>query len=548
MAEHSHQFNLGVFVEPTGAIVTVAGGVDSGMYAERALDDVADVYVAMDIPRRAALEKREFVSVPEQSVKTAALSAALELGVAEQWWFGGHSNAYLWPGGFAYENSFPSTSREQRCVAWAPGCWTLNPGGLFASIAEDWLLDRGGGTRLASAVGNLDIGWDRFHATSLGHLRNARHAIQLDGVPRSVARVLYDAVLEASDTGVGPWTNALSLAAWGSFTVLKPHVNPVGDLTAAGGRTTAVIAWTEPGQPVGTASEYEIRYKADSPLNETNFTTGALADGPPVPGDQGTPHCMELSGLVQCRPYYFAMRTKHNGAWSRVGNVATATTKCSGSVIAMCESEGLLGGGGEGGESSRQRGEYAMEGHTELGARARDQTLLRGLPGESIRDVCRLGHVGATDDRVPSIRLTQTCSRRAELGSIAIGYVDRPEGAFTVAATDSVLVGVLGHVQAIEDAYGRSRSELREPGAIWAGRRGESLTIQLPTTQNRAALVFESRCESGIATSDSLGIGIEAMRGQGEWVHMRTVYPRRDFDYTAIPVDQGTLVRLDSPA
>lgn len=122
----------------------------------------------------------------------------------------------------------------------------------------------------------------------------------------------------------------------------------VTDLTAAMGRTTALLSWTESGDDgtAGTASGLDLRYSIDPISSEAGFASAAqVYPAPPTLGP-GAVHCQLLSGLETCTSYYFAIKTVDDaGNWSPIGNVRQGTTHCSGQTEMTCDT-GLPNGPG----------------------------------------------------------------------------------------------------------------------------------------------------------------------------------------------------------
>lgn len=112
----------------------------------------------------------------------------------------------------------------------------------------------------------------------------------------------------------------------------------VNDLSVESvGKTSIAVSWTAPGDngQSGTAQFFDLRY-ATFPLTEYNFLGGTQVSTEP-PGEAGTNHCIEIENLNSCTQYYFALKTSDDAFnTSAIGNVASGTTKCSGSSIATC--------------------------------------------------------------------------------------------------------------------------------------------------------------------------------------------------------------------
>jgi hypothetical protein len=113
----------------------------------------------------------------------------------------------------------------------------------------------------------------------------------------------------------------------------------VNSLAAGAGRSTIAVSWTAPGdnEITGTAVAYDLRMSMSS-INEGNFYS-ANPVWTSAPQEAGTPECVELSGLNSCTWYYFAMNTTDDmGNVSAISNVASAKTRCTGSLVVICGS------------------------------------------------------------------------------------------------------------------------------------------------------------------------------------------------------------------
>jgi uncharacterized repeat protein (TIGR01451 family) len=71
------------------------------------------------------------------------------------------------------------------------------------------------------------------------------------------------------------------------------------------------LAWTAPGDDdtTGTATEYDIRYRTDTPITSANWATSTQAAGEPVPSIAGTNESFTVHSLLPATTYYFAMKT-----------------------------------------------------------------------------------------------------------------------------------------------------------------------------------------------------------------------------------------------
>ena len=104
------------------------------------------------------------------------------------------------------------------------------------------------------------------------------------------------------------------------------------------GTTTMALNWTAPGDDstFGTAVQYDLRYSTSS------IDAGTFASATPFtiapPRTAGSSECRIVSGLLGCRTYYFAIKTKDDaGNWSAISNLpVTGTTVCGQNTVAYC--------------------------------------------------------------------------------------------------------------------------------------------------------------------------------------------------------------------
>jgi hypothetical protein len=111
----------------------------------------------------------------------------------------------------------------------------------------------------------------------------------------------------------------------------------VSSLTAGSGRSTIAVSWNAPGDDggTGTAVTYDLRMSMSS-INEGNFYS-ANPVAVSAPQEAGATECVQLAGLNSCTWYYFALKTTDDmGNVSAISNVASAKTRCTGSLIVDC--------------------------------------------------------------------------------------------------------------------------------------------------------------------------------------------------------------------
>jgi len=137
-----------------------------------------------------------------------------------------------------------------------------------------------------------------------------------------------------------------------SMTDPKPTTDLASDLMMS---TEVWLTWTAPGEGVGAAVEYDLRW-SQWPIEDWNFEGCARAWEVPAPGTPGNPEGYAITNLQPCTPYWFALKSKDAcGAWSPMSNVVAGGTSCWG------------GGGGGGGFIAAPEGAVALSTGEETG-------------------------------------------------------------------------------------------------------------------------------------------------------------------------------------
>jgi hypothetical protein len=130
----------------------------------------------------------------------------------------------------------------------------------------------------------------------------------------------------------------------------------VTDLGAAAGRGNIKLGWTSTGEDtsVGTAYSYDIRQCQCSSASFTWSTATPI--GGPTPAESGNSECMVISFLPDGTTFSFALKTRDvAGNWSLMSNVASATTRTTGTLTYECGGGGLIAQQeGPGPEQARQ--------------------------------------------------------------------------------------------------------------------------------------------------------------------------------------------------
>jgi len=139
----------------------------------------------------------------------------------------------------------------------------------------------------------------------------------------SSATVRYFAIRSTDDLGL-------------NSTVVACPPGQITDLSAAAGRGNIKLAWTAPSEQGGTVSTYDIRM-CQCASGSFSWTTATGQSGP-TPGAPGNTECDVISGLDDGTTYSFAVKSQDAaGNWSAMSNVASATTRTTGSLTYSCD-------------------------------------------------------------------------------------------------------------------------------------------------------------------------------------------------------------------
>jgi hypothetical protein len=140
--------------------------------------------------------------------------------------------------------------------------------------------------------------------------------------PRTEASAIYDPVNDQVVVFGGRNTSA-ALAGLYALRFVPPTTLRA---EPEGGYRSADLDWVAPN---GDVAEYDVR-RSLAPITCSNFLSATAVSGEPVPGAPGTLQTFHVTGLADCRLYYFAMRTRSSlGVFSQASNCVSATTICS---------------------------------------------------------------------------------------------------------------------------------------------------------------------------------------------------------------------------
>ena len=119
-------------------------------------------------------------------------------------------------------------------------------------------------------------------------------------------------------------------------------IRPAAPLLTAeheGGNHSAVVYVTASGADslVGWGKEYDLR-RSLSRITSANFSSATQVSGEPAPGCVGSYDQINVSSLVNCKTYYFAVKERDAfGNWSAMSNLDSVDTFCSGGFSAPHE-------------------------------------------------------------------------------------------------------------------------------------------------------------------------------------------------------------------
>jgi len=105
------------------------------------------------------------------------------------------------------------------------------------------------------------------------------------------------------------------------------------------GKTTAVIAWTAPGDACtnATLAEYDVRYST-SAITECNFSSASTFSTIPSPSSPGNTDCADVSGLSCNTLYYIGWKCRDSaGNWSDIFTTTLTTNGCATSPEVFCQ-------------------------------------------------------------------------------------------------------------------------------------------------------------------------------------------------------------------
>src|SRR5262249_43231063 len=146
-----------------------------------------------------------------------------------------------------------------------------------------------------------------------------------------------------------------------------------------------------------------------------------------------------------------------------LSNVISPTTaSCTSGHNVFCDEDGLMAGGGDGGDSDRreqldQSSVRGLRPKIQVGGEAitsGDNSLSLGASDTLTTDVHKLSGVTDEGDTAYQVELWQTGGREAEIDRLTLGAVDHAINQTAFAGFDSVLIGTTSPVVSILDDGG----------------------------------------------------------------------------------------------
>jgi len=327
---------------------------------------------------------------------------------------------------------------------------------------------------------------------------------------------------------------------------------PVNNLVARAGKTTMTLVWSEPGQlPNEDATNYAIRFSLTAPVSESTWSGCTPIGNPDRPGPAGTGHCLDLI-VTPCRTYYFGIRTYRYGVWSRISNVATANTVCSGNRGYFCAGDGLIADGGPGGNPVRTRrldtaaasgGVVAAD--SDLAVPSENSLLWRTSRGQ-VTDLYKYSAgIGAAGSQY-SVGMRETGDKAAQIDQAILGLVDHLPSTEVYAGRGEVFLGASGPVASVQDALGSPVVALSgaPSDSGYDVADGDWLNVNLGPSTGPRAVVIRSTEPAPQSATDSSGIWVQVPASDSTWQSTGVVHPRKGFDDYAVDIGANTNLRL----
>lgn len=213
--------------------------------------------------------------------------------------------------------------------------WTAAGDDGFSGVASTTVVKR------AAAQIVTETDWTNATTISTTTSTNSTGGEQQSATDNTVsASTTYWYAVRSTDdaSNQGAIGNSISITTPAAGDVTAPSA--IGDLAASamGGDGRAVyLTWTAPGNDagVGTASSYDVRYRAAGTFIEANWAGATQVTGEPTPAAAGSFQYLVVGGLANATQYTFAVKTTDaTGNTSTISNAATVTTNAATPPIA----------------------------------------------------------------------------------------------------------------------------------------------------------------------------------------------------------------------
>jgi len=134
-----------------------------------------------------------------------------------------------------------------------------------------------------------------------------------------------DVIVKIAVSGLNDYTIKITVGA--SDTTPPTAINDLATGTIT--YNSVVLNWSAVGDDgtTGTATSYDVRYMAGTPITSSNFASAIAVSGAPIPKANGGSETMTVSNLNGNTQYYFAIKAVDEGAnQSGISNVVSGTT------------------------------------------------------------------------------------------------------------------------------------------------------------------------------------------------------------------------------
>lgn len=327
---------------------------------------------------------------------------------------------------------------------------------------------------------------------------------------------------------IAKWIRVVSPGGQDDCDAIRPA--KITDLAVLGSAKNSVcLSWTATGDDslCSVAFEFDLRYST-STITDANWNSASQASGEPLPGSNGTPHSMDVTGLDSCKTYYFAIKAKddrpNSSGWN---NSVSGSTKCSPPYSYCNEGGGLLAQGGGSGWTA-------------------ENSLFWESPSDAAVDLYEFkGSAGPIDGEY-SARVLKVGTGRADLDQVSLGTVDHDSGVTTFASSDRAFLGTTSAVQSVTDGSGTNVASQVSGSSDqpYSATAGQTLLVTLGGASSSTGLVVESSGYTSGVAADSTGILVQAQRSDGTWRTLAHIHPRRTPDSYAVDAEGSGVLRL----